>query len=618
MNPFNNEEPFYLQKGNIWAVPILHYNMEMAAQVRLAFNTLQPDCVAVELAETMQLQLLHAASRLPDIAVIITYDAAHNPIYYMCEPCDGAFEGLRSALEAQIPAWCIDLDVEEYPNYRDHIPDPYAIQRIGLKNYYEAYQKLVLSKGIHKTHTDFNRELYMAKRLKELSYSYDKILFVGGMSHIENIFEYLDNTSFPLIEHVNREVVQLCTLTELSCRDTMAEYGWMSLSYENLRPILSDPAQPQGIPDRQKIIYALFKEAALNYTKNSSNSFPGYHFRNIMKFLRNYAWLYERLMPDLFQIITASKGCVDHNYAYEVWELATDYPYRKNIDNLPELDLTIEQLWGKSKLIQFHLKIKNPKSAKFAQKHLRKKNHSIQFHTPLPFSICSYPPEDISIERFGEFLKKKGAQLTTEDAVRTIPFSTSLEDGIDTRETIRHWHERKLYVKTKGKPGGAVGSVVVIFDDPSQNTNAQYNEKHTWLATWHGEHAQESDMAFYATPMTTNVIGPGISRCEYGGFLMSYPPRRLLDVWSDPDYESCRSKAEMLLMAGIDYAVQPLITYVAPKPPRSALKSYAKRFDKKIVYIPLGQLSPNLLNKLRVFHVLDGHHRRKIADEYIS
>ena len=37
-------------------------------------SAFKPDCVAVELAETMQLQLLHAASRLPDISIVITYD----------------------------------------------------------------------------------------------------------------------------------------------------------------------------------------------------------------------------------------------------------------------------------------------------------------------------------------------------------------------------------------------------------------------------------------------------------------------------------------------------------------------------------------------------------------
>ncbi len=31
--------------------------------------------------------------------------------------------------------------------------------------------------------------MYMARRLKELSFSYDKVLFVGGMAHVERILE---------------------------------------------------------------------------------------------------------------------------------------------------------------------------------------------------------------------------------------------------------------------------------------------------------------------------------------------------------------------------------------------------------------------------------------------
>ena len=39
--------------------------------------------------------------------------------------------------------------------------------------------------------------------------------------------------------------------------------------------------------------------------------------------------------------------------------------------------------------------------------------------------------------------------------------------------------------------------------------------------------------------------------------------------------------------------------------------------NRKIVYVPLGQLSPSKLKKLRVVHVLDGYERRKEAKDYI-
>lgn len=608
------DDLFTIKQGNVYAVPVIHYNMEMAAQVCMAFEKIKPDCVAVELAETMQLQLLHAASRLPDISVVIGYDKQQEPIYYMSEPCDPAFEGLRSALEAGIPAFCIDLDVDYYPDVRDPVPDPYAIQRIGLKNYYDAYCKV--SSNISKSKIDNDREMQMAKRLKELSLSYDRILFIGGMAHVESVLSLLKRDQFPKLQHAPRRIVELHTLTEESCRDVLAESGWVSMQYEQARAAFKEHRQP-GMeifpPDRQRLIYSLYKEASERYIQHTGNAFPGYNMRNLMKFVRNYALVHSQLMPDLFKILSAAKGCVDHNFAYYTWELATEYPYRRNVDGLPESNLSIDDVWKNSKLIRFHLKQQSRKAFGSRQK---KSQTKYRFEPPGFFGICSYPREDIVVEKFGDFLKKKGRQIVLDESSRSIPFSTSLESGIDIKETIRHWPEKKLYVKAQGKPPGGVGSVVVIFDeDHAEEGNVA--EKFPWRTTWLGEHQQESDMALFATPIGEKVVGPGISRCEYGGFMMSYPPRRMRDVWSDPDYMECRNKAEVLLTAAIDYAVQPLIVYVAAKPPRSAVKSFAQRFGKKVIFIPIGQLSPVLLNKIRVFHVLDGRSRRDIADEYI-
>ncbi|MBA3237957.1 MAG: hypothetical protein H0T62_06345 [Parachlamydiaceae bacterium] len=620
----NQQSPFFLQKGHIYGLPTIHYNMETAAQVKLAFDMLKPDCVAVELAENMELQLLHAASRLPDISLVASYAQEKSPIYYLCEPCDAAFEGLRSAIENNVRAHCIDLDVDDYPDFNDLLPDAYAIQKIGLESYYDVYQKSHIGVALRKHPLDEKREQYMAKRLKELSFSYDRILFISGMSHLENVFRLIDNNTFPEMEHAQRDSTELFTLSERAMRDGLAEYGWISTNYEKLRNAhiearhASDHYSGTFPPDRQQLIFNLYRQAADNYSQTTGNSFGSYHLRNLMKFVRNYAFINDQLMPNLFQILTSARGCVDGNFAYTTWELATEYSYRKNIDNLPELDLSVEELWGHSKKIKFQLKESSRKDLSFKK---RPDKSKFKFQPPGTFGICSYPPEDISIENFGEFLKKKGVQILSEEAARTTPFATSLEDGIDIRESIRHWFEKKLYVKVKGKPPGGVSSVVIIFDEDvgNEKTSNQNElvEKYPWKLSWLGEHSQESDMAFYATPLSANIVGPGISRCEYGGFMLSSPPRRMLNIWSDLDYEGCRTKAELLLVAAIDYAVKPLVVYVAAKPPRSLIKSFAARYGKKIVFIPISQLSPVMLNKIRVFHVLDGYDKRHNADEYI-
>jgi len=153
--------------------------------------------------------------------------------------------------------------------------------------------------------------------------------------------------------------------------------------------------------------------------------------------------------------------------------------------------------------------------------------------------------------------------------------------------------------------------VVVIFD-PDEG-----GKSYPYCMTWLGEHSQESDMAFYATPLGAQVVGPGISRCEYGGFVMTYPPRRMWDVWQDPDYAVFSAKPEVLLMAALDYCTDPYVVYVAAKPPRSWFHGMAARMGRKIVYLPIGQLSSATLKKIRVFHVLSGYDKRQIAKDYI-
>jgi hypothetical protein len=225
-------------------------------------------------------------------------------------------------------------------------------------------------------------------------------------------------------------------------------------------------------------------------------------------------------------------------------------------------------------------------------------------------AICSYPPEDLVIEDYGKFLRTHAKNLISEERVRIEPFTTSILDGIDIRETLRNWHEKKIYVRKYDKKSGNVGAVVVIFDEDPQ-------DRYTYLTTWLGEHHQESDMAFYSTHPFDHMVGPGIGRAEYGGFLMTLPPRRMYDVWGDPDYDFTESKSERLLMAGLDYSVERHILYVAAKPPRTIFRSIAAHLNRSIIYIPIGQLSPAKLKRIRVVHVLDGHDKREAARDFI-
>ncbi len=124
-------------------------------------------------------------------------------------------------------------------------------------------------------------------------------------------------------------------------------------------------------------------------------------------------------------------------------------------------------------------------------------------------------------------------------------------------------------------------------------------------------------MALYATDPFARVVGPGIGKALYGGFLLTRPPGAMFGVWQDPYYSEARSKAELLLLAALDHSPERLVVYVAPAPPRQAMRQAAQRMDRKIVHVPLGQLSPVTLKRLRVFHVLSDRATRATARDYI-
>ena len=639
--------------GPIHALPILHYRMEFAHLVREAVFSLKPDCIAIELPATLEASFLRGVRRLPELSVL-SYQAAEQSVYLIIEPADPLVEGARLALELGIPLQLVDADLDGYPAHDEPLPDSYAVQRIGLEPFYREVAGLY--RGAPPAEADLIRERVMAFRLQELSGAHERILFICGMSHLERIRALLQHPLAQPLSRTRRDGVTLSNLHPDCCQEILAEYPFLSALYETRRsPLPPEPAPdgpslrksfhvfeliaggktaipeeaalaeavqrsarrlgPEGeMPDRQKVMLRLFLEAARHYSQETGEKVHFWQKRAFFRFARNYALLSRALLPDLFQMLAAARGCLDDNFAYAFFRLASCYPWQQETSDLPTLRLSAADLWSATRRIRFRPREQQRVKGRSALKMMNRKKERAPgdwlkgFDNP---SICSYPPEDITIEQYGRNLKKIGARRLSEDQGRCEPFSASLLDGIDMRETIRNLHEKKIYVRENRRVRGGVGCVVVIFDEDREGTRFPY------CMTWLGEHDQESDMAFYATPPSDNIVGPGISRCEYGGFLLSYPPRRMYDVWSDSDYRGTLGKGEVLLMAALDYSQEKDVIYASAHPPRSFLKQQAARLGKRIIYLPLGSLSPVTLKKLRIFHILYGRDKRDIAKDYV-
>ncbi len=590
-------------------LPVLHGRLEFAVAVRQALLGIQPDCIAVELPETLHQPILRGVARLPLLSVVHYQNDQGKPVYLPIEPADPMIEAMRFGLEHDLPVHLVDQDVDLYGRHPDRLPDPYAVKRLGHQRYCDACQAALEHAP---DPADAGRERVMAFHLRQLLADHERVLFVCGMSHARRVHALMAGPAEgePL-RRVRREGSTLYHLAAASSREVMAEPPYLSTVFEEAR---GGGASAMDSLDRLIEQVRLAQRARDAHLKNSGEEVPVAALSNLFRFARNYALVENRLAPDLYQLLVASRGSVDDNFAYEVWDLATHWPHQTDTPELPVINLSIEDLFDNARTIRFH---RTQKVRRHRMLRLIKNRH----HEKRPGdwkdewkgeAICSHQPEDIVIESYGDFLKKRAKGMLSAENSRVEAFSASLLDGVDTRETLRNWHEGRLYVREHQLFRGEVGSVIVIFDEDLGAT-----DHYPWAMTWQGEHEQESDMAFYATPQGDKMVGPGISRCEYGGFLLTYPPGRMFHVFEDPYFDQAESKPERLLLASIDYCQERLVVYVGPRPPRSMFKGLAERFGKRLVYIPLGDLSPVSLRQLRVFHVLDGHSVRGYAKDYI-
>ena len=372
------------------------------------------------------------------------------------------------------------------------------------------------------------------------------------------------------------------------------------------------------LPDRLKVNCELINIAKENYWKNSKEPLSRTQVRILNRFARNYALLTGSLVPNFYQLIVSARGIADDNFAYEVWDKGGDYPWQTENPGLQVLRLKGEDLFLDQKRIRFHRQLKTFRRRLVQVPVKKKKREKVPGEWQRDFNgfhICSYPPEDVVIEGYGRHLQKRALEIKSEDNSRIVPFDSSMLDGLDLRQTLREWHQGKIYVKENRPLKGKVGSVVVIFDPDYPRKNGE--EDFPWRVTWLGEHDQESDMSFYSTPAGEVMDGPGISRCQYGGFMLTYPPLRVYDIWRDHFFNVARNKPERLLMAAIDYCLEKHVVYVASDTPSGWCRSMAAKVGKKIIYLPIGIFSPITIKKMRQFHVLDGHHVRRYAKEYI-
>ncbi|NHZ72940.1 MAG: hypothetical protein GWP16_00510 [Nitrospirae bacterium] len=648
--------------GGVRLLPMVHERVELASVGRAVLDTVDPAAVAVELPTTLREAAARAVKRLPRISLVISEEPGEEALVWVVAPGDPIVEAIRWAQDRNRPFFCIDPDLPYEERHADRVPDPYALWQMGAEAYLDSLQLgLERPEG---SETDGRREAGMAFYLKQArdEVSGPIVAFIGA-AHLRGVRSRLKGPLAHPFARTRRSRVLVrhlapSSLTALLPDPPLAHAVWervregeapsdtdlgstlsrrQSVMRFGLRVIqgergshdsdrgekLVEYASFQGTraglggrlaPDRARLGGVVWRIASGSYTEQTGETVAAWQRRMFFDFSRRCARVQGNLIPGLYEWVIAARGVGDDNLAWEVFEVSRGYPWQEDQAEIETASVDGEELDLGTRKIRFRRRFFRVKRRPVAIP-VRERPHPESPEDWLrafdSSGVCSYPPEDLVVEDYGRFLQRKALSVLSAERKRTEPFSCSLLDGIDIRETLRNVHEDRVYVEEKGRVPGDAGSVAVIFDrDPD-------NDRYPFAMTWLGEHDQESDMAFYATNPADQVVGPGIMRATYGGFVLTQPRGRLFDVWSDADYSFAHGKAEVLLMAAIDYSLEKIVVHLALEAPAERLRRYAAGQGKQILHIPLASLSPLTLKKIRIMHILAGHDKRAIARDYV-
>ena len=628
MSPLSQQDnAVFCLSPRLHVVPIRHGSADVARAIRELWLEHRFDCVALPLPASVENPVEEGIRRLPVVSVVVMPepDRDERPAcsYIPLDPCQPVISTIRTAMEEGIDRAYIDRDVTVYEPVEYPAPDPYALKSVSLASFCGA--ALPFLPYPKPQSQRWSRIKWMAFKLHELELDYRSILCVCSVEDwpwlrdaYQNRWPY--DLPEPLADRPALHLVEPRTLYFLLC-----ELPFLTELFEQRRAEARSDAHlsVDGIKElllETRLRWLATRPAQL---RQESNWVTPQLLQMYLRYVRNLALGERRLTPDLYTLTLAAKQFAGDEFAVTLLETAKRYRYEPDETSCamsPPYSLGL----GLLESPEGHLSIAMNRlggapvswrtlSLKPRQDPRKRRQWAYRWN---PLGQCSWPPEDNRIEGFTAHVREQSKALLGEDLARVDKFTTSIRDGIDMRETLRHWNPREksphIYVKEIPPSRGAVEMVVFIFEVPADR------DKFSWQATWYAEHAEESTLCFYATPFLENMVGPGIGQSQYGGTLFQFPPRPIPDIWEDPRLDFAQTLEERLIAGAALHSLEKHITLVSPIPPLARWKRIARTFERKLIPVSLSRFSGQTVARLRRFHVLNGHEIRSFAGQFIQ
>lgn len=617
---------------NIKLFPVIHGSGDFAVEVRRLMLAQRFDCLAVPLPPSFQSEVEAAVERLPSVSVVLQREpltafsgattdfrtgvedeedeaAFAGASYVPIDPCQPVIAALRIARQERMVRVFIDIETDCFIPREAVLPDPYALKRVRPEQFAAAMLPALPAPD----DDQIVRIQWMANELHRLSAKHESVLCLCNIMDWPWIRDaYNSVIERPAAPDWSETPAETFGVSARTLTFALGELPFITGLYEQARVELDDDENLSI--DGIKALLVTARERYKVEFKSRARRITPHLLSNCLKYIRNLSLIERRFTPDLYTLVVAAQQTAGDQFAIHVAETARDYPFAPGSD-LPEIRFGIDRviLPDGSELRPVCRLPGHPVVWRSCRLNARPDRRTkVEWQKSWnPFGQCSWPPEDVSIERFRTHVKDVALGLIGNDLAKTEKFSASLKDGLDIRETLRNWHTGELHVKVFPPAHGTIDCVVMLFDSPADP------REYPWRITWHAEHHDESTLSLFATNFVEEMVGPGIALSRYGGCMFLFPPRPIQDIWRDPQFDFADTLEERLLAAGLHYSTERHIALMSYKPPGAGWRRLASRYKKKLVHVPLNRFGAATIEKLRTFHVLNGHHIRSFAEHFI-
>jgi hypothetical protein len=607
--------------GGLHVFPVKHGSALFAMAVRQCLWSGKYDSVALAFPEGYATEIAEAVDALPIVEGWVVARDGEPQCYVPMDPCDAYVEGWRQARQRRLPCEGLEDDFRFSRPRHISMPDAQLLPALGVAKYHELAKQM---QGDLEPSDPWRRvAILVSQRLRHKMRPGKPVLFLCDyplLPWLEKIYLHSDSPQPEWDAREEADALEAPVTWSHTRYPIKPEHLYFALgeapffSAEVERERQQIFAQPRSYLDLVKTLFLRTREQFVDNAVDRL-SITVKAVQQALQYTRNLAALDGALTPGLFDLLTAAKGVFGASFARRLLEAARYYPFF-SLDATDYLELGPEKIllptgdaFPAFNVLADAPKLWRPFNLKPEPDKKKQREYRFQWDSR---GLCSHLPEDTRIEKFNRVVRTRAVERDQMAHTRIEKLTSSLKDGIDLRETLRHWHTGSIYVREIPPQTRRVDTIVVLFDET-------HDERYPHHVTWYAEHPNESTLTFFATDPASKFVGPGIAEAEYGGFSLLFPPRHVPDIFSvPPEVLGTRSLSEQLVVGALLHSREKALAIVSERRPSLRMKLLARRYHKKLVHIPLAQFSMETLKRLRKFHLLNNKHIRTWASRFID